>query len=198
MKSRVESILGASRNPDRNAGSSDVLEIAKRFNCNIWSLNKTLTWLNKFKSKYGSLSSSVPKPVQKHKERLLREPFIKLDSSLKYARPAFSEFKVWPSVSFEGWAGSSPFSDQRRRQGRKSLGTRLDLDAKKDEAAGKRKECVRKKEGGFCEICNKSYSELERHLVGDLHSSFVRDGSNWTELDCKVDADIEAARQILF
>jgi hypothetical protein len=198
IKSRAESILNATKAPERSGGCSDVLEIAKKFKCHIWSLNKTLTWLTKFKSKYGNLHSGQKQNQQKHKERELRDPFLKLDSCLRYAKPTFSEFKSWPRISLEGWAGSSPFSEQRKKQKKKSFPGRFELNHKKEEPSPRRKECAKKKDGGFCEICNKSYSDLDGHLKGELHNKFVKDVNNWTEVDCKVDTSLPLARSILF
>ena len=168
VKSRAENILSATKTPDRSGGCSDVLEIAKKFKCHIWSLNKTLAWLTKFKSKYGNLHSAGQKQTSaKHKERELRDPFLKLDSCIRYAKPSFSEFKTWPRISLEGWAGSSPFSEQRRKLKKKSFPDRFELNHKKEEEPSpRRKDCAKKKDGGFCEICNKSYSVLDSHLKG--------------------------------
>jgi len=194
-KSRVETFLGSTRTAEKG-NSNDILEVAKRFNCLVWSLNKTVNWLNKFKAKYGNLSPGV-RPTQRHKERELHTPFIKLTSTLRHARPAIAEFKAWPKISLDGWAGTSPFSEQKKKCKRKNLAKRLDLNGKKEEGKQK-KECPKKKEGGFCEICNKSYSELERHLKGQSHTLFVKDLANWTELDSNIENNQEKAHAFLF
>ena len=60
QKSRAEAILEKSRQNKASAntcqdnygsGTTDVLEKAKAWNLDIWSLNKLFTWLEKFKSK---------------------------------------------------------------------------------------------------------------------------------------------------
>jgi len=199
VKSRADHMLNATRTPERSAGCSDVLEIAKKFKCHIWSLNKTLAWLTKFKSKYGNIHSGQKPSQVKHKERDLRDPFLKLDSSIRYARPSFSEFKTWPRISLDGWAGSSPFSEQRKKQKKKSFPGRFEPNRQKEEDPSlRKKECSKKKDGGFCEICNKSFSALDSHLRGELHTKFVQDINNWMEVDCKVDTTQPSARSILF
>ena len=60
QKSRAEAILEKSRQNKANAGtfqvncgsgSTDVLEKAKTWDLEIWSLNKLFIWLEKFKSR---------------------------------------------------------------------------------------------------------------------------------------------------
>ena len=172
----------------RTSPSNDILEVARRFRCHIWSLSKTVNWLAKFKAKYGNLCSGGSRAVPRHKERELVSPFIKLTSSVRHARPAIAELKSWPKISIEGWAGTSPFSDQRKQAKRKNLAKRLDLADKNPEV----NDC-QKKDGGFCEICNKAYTDLERHLQQDLHAKFVRNLSNWTDLDQNIQAGQEKA-----
>ena len=194
-KSRVESILGAAvKSKDRSfSGSTDVLDTAKKFKCRIWALNKTIDWISRYKKKLTLFPHLNKKSGQKVKERELRHPFIKIDNSLTYTRPAFQEIKSWPRISFDGWAGSSPFSEQKRKAKRKSIATRLCLEDRKEAINTKRKDCGNKKEGGFCEICNKSFSELERHLKGAEHSSFVKDNTKWTVVDDRVDLQFPEA-----
>ena len=95
-KSRVDCIVAAARAPPRT-GTSDVIELARRLNCHIWALHKTLEWLAKFKAKYGHLkagygSITAGRPVNTTPAlRDLKTPFIKLESCLKALRPLYAE-----------------------------------------------------------------------------------------------------------
>lgn len=210
-KSRVDCIVAAARAPARN-GTSDVLEVARRLNCNIWALHKTLEWLAKFKSKYvhikaGNASASASHSVHQHTNvaappvRELRAPFIKLESCLKLLRPLYAELKEYPELYIDGLSGASPFCGPSLKNRRKKLVKRLDLDrrAERPPAAVDRvetppkapavaanappKKLCHKKKQGFCEICALSFSDLETHLVSDVHTKFVRTPSNWAKVE---------------
>lgn len=115
--------------------------------------------------------------------RQLVGPCIKLESSANTGKPLFAELKSWPSLHFDGRPGSSPFSVPSTRQKNKKLAKRLDVQL--EPSVVRKKEDVKekaKKTGGFCEICNASFSSLEAHLVTDLHASFVSCSSNWAEV----------------
>ena len=195
-KSRVDCIVAAARAPPRT-GNSDVIELARRLNCNIWALHKTLEWLSKFKVKYGQLKAaygcvSAGRPVSSSPAlRELRPPFIKLECCLMPLRPVYAELKEYPELHIDGKSGSSPFVGPLSRNRRKKLVKRLDLDRRAEKrsergettpAAAPKKACHKKKQG-FCEICSLSFSDLEVHLVSDTHINFVRTPSNWAKVD---------------
>jgi hypothetical protein len=185
--------VAAARAPPRT-GSSDVIDLARRFSCHIWALHKTLEWLAKFKAKYGQLKTAYPArlPVGRLANsspavRELRSPYIKLESSVKPHRPLYAELKDYPELYLEGKSGSSPFCGPQSKNRRKKLVKRLDLDRRPERGetpvvAAPKKLCHKKKQG-FCEICALSFSDLEGHLVSETHTSFVRTASNWAKVD---------------
>ena len=198
-KSRVDCIVAAARAPPRT-GTSDVIELARRLNCHIWALHKTLEWLAKFKAKYGHLkagygSITAGRPVNTTPAlRDLKTPYIKLESCLKALRPLYAELKEYPELYTDGRSGSSPFSGPYSRSRRKKLVKRLDLDRRAEKlperveilpaaAVAPPKKACHKKKQGFCEICSLSFSDLESHLVSDTHTKFVRTTSNWVKVD---------------
>jgi len=181
---QIKACVGGSSNSSRQ-----VLETALRLKIQVWSYQKTLTWLQKFKDKYGSLSKSVGKvrqPSESRNKRLLTNPCIKLESSARNLRPVFAELKSWPNLHFDGRSGSCPFTVPSSRSKSRKLSKRLDLErdanksVKKDSKASA---SVKKKSSGFCEICNVNYPELEQHLLTEQHIKFVTDSNNWKELD---------------
>jgi len=194
--SRAEAILAKAKGSGSKVpNSSSVLDTAKRLKIEIWSQAKTLVWLAKFKSKYGS--TKPPSNCFKDKEgrgdsktqRLLISPSIKLENDVKNTRPIYQELKQWPVLYFDGRPGSSPFSVPSCKQKTKKLAKRLDVQRDQPVKKVVKKEdkqvCQVKKRntGGFCEICNKNFSELERHLSTEQHIQFVSDQENWAELD---------------
>ena len=171
-------------------GSSSVLDLAKRLNCQIWSVNKTLQWLEKFRAKYGSSKSSSRKPEAKVEKKYLISPVIKIENEAGNTRPVYLELRSWPELRFDGRPGSSPFSvPSSSKHKNKKLSKRLDVDREEPVTKVPKKEekqvcsSAKKKTSGFCEICNVNYSELEKHLVTNQHQQFVVDLQNWTEVD---------------
>lgn len=194
-KSRVEAILEAAKHPQKSGGSSDVLENARRWNCQIWSLEKTLKWLQKFQDKYGPLrpksrphardsSPSVATVVTS--ARLLEKPCIKLENTARRNKPVFAELKAWPTIYYDGKPGTSPFSVPSSKEKSKKLAKRLDIHRdvlKKAKKPSPPKVVTKKRQSGFCEICNKSYTDLEEHLASEGHVQFVNNSFNWREVD---------------
>ena len=168
--------------------STSLLEKAVQLGIQIWSLAKTLAWLAKFRAKYGPhshlRSSDSRVKSSQRTTRPLTAPCIKLESAAATTRPIFAELKAWPSLHFDGRPGSSPFSVPSSRQRNKKLAKRLDLQLEPS-AVRRKEETVAKvkKTGGFCEICNTSFSSLEAHLVTELHAGFVTCNDNWQEVE---------------
>jgi hypothetical protein len=187
--SRTESILAKVKQPNKSVEVTSTLpDKAAQLGIQIWSLTKTIIWLAKFRAKYGSLSqvrNGEQRPRSAVKGvRVLASPCIKLESTTHCTRPVYAELKVWPSLHLDGRPGSSPFSVPSARQKTKKLARRLDI--KREPTLLKKKEenqTKARKTGGFCEICNTSYPDLERHLITDLHTGFVTAPENWAELD---------------
>lgn len=190
--SRAEAILAKVKGSGtRLPSTSSVLDTARRLKCQIWSQAKTIAWLIKFKTKYGAIKPSGKLEDAKSDskaQRVLASPCIKLENEKKSTRPVYSELKQWPVLYFDGRPGSSPFSVPSCKQKTKKLAKRLDVQreqpAKKTVKKEEKPACpVKRKTGGFCEICNKNFSELERHLVTEQHTQFVTDQENWAEVD---------------
>jgi len=189
-KSRVDLILEAARPSPNSGGSSDVLEVARRWNRQIWTLRKTLEWLNKFKSKYDIRTKSRPHiprtesfaSPQHVSQKPIAVPCIKLENTVRQNKPVFAELKNWPTLYLDGKAGSCPYSAPSSKEKIKKLAKRLDIhrDIRKPR---KRSPEVKKKERGFCEICGKSYLELVSHLASEGHTKFVQESHNWAEVD---------------
>jgi hypothetical protein len=196
--SRAEAILAKAR-PHGKAGggalnhSRQVLETALRLKIQVWSYQKTLLWLQKFRDKYGSLTKSTSRGREqsesKNKKTLIA-PSLKLESSARNLRPVFAELKTWPSLHYDGRSGSCPYTVPSSRQKNRKLAKRLDLEREQATKPSKKDpKCAgpaKKKTSGFCEICNLNYADLDQHLLTDQHVKFVSCVENWKELDAIV------------
>jgi len=163
-----------------------VLEKAKSLDCSIWSLAKTVVWFEKFKQRYGAIASlQKSEEPRRSGKRQLVTPCLKLENECNNTRPLYSELKAWPELYFNGRPGSSPFSvPSDKQKSAKQLAKRLDVEREQPKKILKKEETpAKKKSGGFCEICNLSFGELEKHLSSEQHQQFVTNPDNWKELD---------------
>ena len=195
---RAEVILARAKNSGSVVASSNsVLAKARRLGIkNLWSLEKTLVWLTKFKAKAQAqareLSLRGSRTEPRVEKNVLQHPAIKLESEANLTRPYTLELKTWPLLRVDGRPGSSPYSIPSSSKHKQKLAKRLDVDRDENRATVKvipRKEekqsppAQKKKTNGFCEICNSNYSDLEKHLATAEHQLFVSDTSNWAEVD---------------
>merc|ERR1712059_73123 len=176
-----------------SSGGRNVLETALRLKIQVWSLHKTLAWLQRFKDKYGSLTKSASRgrdqKGESRNKKSLTAPCLKLESSVRNHRPVFVELKVWPSLHYDGRSGSCPYTVPSSRQKNRKLAKRLDLNREVSKPVKKEQKgagSVKKKSSGFCEICNTNYQDLEQHLSTEQHAKFVNCADNWKELDAIV------------
>ena len=207
--SRAGAILARAKNSKvTSSNSTQVLETAYNLNIGIWSVLKTIEWVEKYRIKYGASKdkdkdkystpprvSKVEKRVPKVEKKVLLPPSLKLEStnSDENTRPSYFELKAWPQIRYDGRPGCSPFSTSGSSGAKlsvKKLAKRLDVDREEHPSAVKsaRKDSPsiatqKKKIKGFCEICNKNFSDLDQHLVTEKHREFITRQSNWTEVD---------------
>ena len=190
--SRAEAIRASARKLARSDSSASVLDKARRLgisDSNIWSLNKTLQWLLRYKAKYGSSKGSGSKENSRSEKKQLISPAIKLEDEDALNRPVYSELKSWPVLRFDGKPGSSPFSlptnsKQRVRKFARRVGIDQAESNPKKKVEKKEVKKVRKsKSSGFCEICNTNFSQFEKHLESQQHKDFVDNSNNWSTID---------------
>ncbi|CAL4102935.1 unnamed protein product, partial [Meganyctiphanes norvegica] len=169
-------------------GTSDVLENARLWNVPVWPLQKLVKWLTGLKereklhtsrtnnnTKLSSSASSGATKVQR-----MKAPYIKTEAFNRFYKPLYKELSSWPTLHLNCGFGVSPFADPRQvkaKQQAKSSSAHKD-DHK--EKAGREK---KRKEGGYCELCASSYTNLRFHLQSDSHLAFVRDQNNYLDLD---------------
>ena len=184
--SRAQAILAKVKPSGSRHTSLSVLEKAKSLDCSIWSLAKTVVWFEKFKQRYGAIASlQKSEEPRRSGKRQLVTPCLKLENECNNTRPLYSELKAWPELYFNGRPGSSPFSvPSDKQKSAKQLAKRLDVEREQPKKILKKEETpAKKKSGGFCEICNLSFGELEKHLSSEQHQQFVTNPDNWKELD---------------
>ena len=145
---------------------------------------------------------------QDFETRTLKVPFIKYDDVNHECRPVLCEFRRFPKIYCGGRAGQSPFFSPEasfvktqklrefpeRKLAEKSLQappqvkkTTTPIQHTKPHQANKVNHKAPQAQGGYCEICEAPFSELEGHIVSKVHIARVGLSHLWTKLDSCID-----------
>lgn len=190
-KSRIDTILEKAKEKQKAEKSfCDVLETAAKHNIKIWALSKVLAWLESLKARLAANPRLKHRPrspdptIDPFYERELKAPYIKYEAENQLSRPVIYEFRKFPKVYCGGRAGQSPFvapveviqTYEPREAVKKSV-------AKKARSA---KPVV--PQGGYCEICEAPFSELEEHIISKVHIAKVGLSDLWKKLDTCIES----------
>ncbi|NWR89413.1 DBF4B protein, partial [Furnarius figulus] len=106
----------------------------------------------------------------------LKPPFLKVEDQSRQFRPFHHQFQSFPSLNFLAPKSSSPFeplkslsnSCQASDGGKSPRSTTI---------------TVPKKRKGFCECCQETFEELQKHLQSPQHQQFAQDDSQYVHVD---------------
>ncbi|XP_022099859.1 uncharacterized protein LOC110984220 isoform X2 [Acanthaster planci] len=159
-------------------------------------------------------SQMVKDKVHTSKERKLSKPSLKVEDASGHYRPSTKEMTSWPRVTFDGHAGSCPFdevvhkdktnkgtmnahgpgtqarADQTRREKGRVGTPRFDIrkHIQPVHTPGRQQDVgVKDNRKGYCECCRTKYLDLEKHLAGEQHRSFVHENNHYVNLDTMID-----------
>ncbi|NXW60307.1 DBF4B protein, partial [Eurystomus gularis] len=109
-------------------------------------------------------------------QRKLKPPFLKVEDQSRQFRPFHHQFKTFPDLNFLAPKSSSPFEPL------KSLSNSC---RPSDGEKGPRSTAVTapKKRRGFCECCQETFEELQKHLQSPQHRRFALDDSHYAPVD---------------
>ncbi|XP_022901356.2 MATH and LRR domain-containing protein PFE0570w isoform X1 [Onthophagus taurus] len=165
-KTRADAMLERARKTP-TVITKDPLEEARNWGITIWSIDKTFAFLEQVSASYKL--SNKKKTTQKFFE--LKTPYIKFEAFNRQTRPIFQEIRNWPQLNFQGSAGDPGIvirSNIERNMTRKTRSNpRLDTAL----------------QPGYCEVCRADYLRLDEHLESDKHLTFIKDNSNFLQLD---------------
>ncbi|NXH95217.1 DBF4B protein, partial [Pachycephala philippinensis] len=106
----------------------------------------------------------------------LKPPFLKVEDQSRQFRPFHHQFQSFPDLNFLAPKSSSPFEPL------KSLSNSCQASA-----GGKSPRStpvtVPRKRRGFCECCQETFEELQKHLQSPQHQRFARDSSQYIPVD---------------
>ncbi|NXD86794.1 DBF4B protein, partial [Halcyon senegalensis] len=114
-----------------------------------------------------------------HKPRLagkLKPPFLKVEDQSRQFRPFHHQFKSFPTLNFLAPKSSSPFEPLKS-----PLNSCRASDAEKSPRSTP--VTALKKKRGFCECCQETFEELQKHLESPQHKQFALDDSQYAPVD---------------
>ncbi|NWZ71587.1 DBF4B protein, partial [Acrocephalus arundinaceus] len=119
------------------------------------------------------IGGAIPQNISLGK---LKPPFLKVEDQSRQFRPFHHQFQNFPDLNFLAPKSSSPFEPL------KSLSNSCQASA-----AGKSPRSthvtVPRKRRGFCECCQETFEELQKHLQSPQHQQFAQDNSQYIPVD---------------
>ncbi|NXW95641.1 DBF4B protein, partial [Alopecoenas beccarii] len=106
----------------------------------------------------------------------LKPPFLKVEDQSRQFRPFHHQFKTFPDLNFQAPKSSSPFEPPKSL-----LNSRRASDGEKSPRSTP--VTVPKKKRGFCECCQETFEELQKHLRSPQHRRFALDDSQYAPVD---------------
>ncbi|XP_062451709.1 protein DBF4 homolog B isoform X2 [Rhea pennata] len=106
----------------------------------------------------------------------LKPPFLKVEDKSRQFRPFHHQFKSFPDLNFLAPKSSSPFEPLKSllNSCRASEG---------EKSPQSTPVTVPKKKRGFCECCQETFDELQKHLQSPQHKQFALDDSQYAPVD---------------
>ncbi|NWH48486.1 DBF4B protein, partial [Fregata magnificens] len=106
----------------------------------------------------------------------LKPPFLKVEDQSRQFRPFHHQFKSFPDLNFLAPKSSSPFEPL------KSLSNACRA-SEGEKSPQSTPVTVPKKKRGFCECCQETFEELQKHLQSPQHKRFALDDSQYAPVD---------------
>ncbi|NWI77253.1 DBF4B protein, partial [Dryoscopus gambensis] len=106
----------------------------------------------------------------------LKPPFLKVEDQSRQFRPFHHQFQSFPDLNFLAPKSSSPFEPLR------SLSNSCQASAE-GKSPRSTPITVPRKRRGFCECCQETFEELQKHLQSPQHQRFAQDNSQYLPVD---------------
>ncbi|XP_065555145.1 protein DBF4 homolog B isoform X2 [Lathamus discolor] len=115
----------------------------------------------------------------------LKPPFLKVEDQSRQFRPFHHQFKSFPDLNFLAPRSSSPFEPLRSLSNscRARAVEGCPIGSKGEKSPQSTPVTVPKKKRGFCECCQETFEELQKHLQSPQHKRFALDDSQYAPVD---------------
>ncbi|KAM6238443.1 protein DBF4 homolog B isoform 2-T2 [Porphyrio hochstetteri] len=186
-----ELLQKAMKNQDTCSGSS-ILANARLWGVQILHTDEMLVYAQQLLRAVSGARKRCQKTEAKclvsgskpHKGKL-KPPFLKVEDQSRQFRPFHHQFKSFPNLNFLAPKTSSPFeplkslSTSCRARGVEGCPMRSD----REKSPRSTPVTVPKKKRGFCECCQETFEELQKHLQSPQHKQFALDDSQYALVD---------------
>ncbi|XP_015740967.1 protein DBF4 homolog B isoform X3 [Coturnix japonica] len=177
-----ELLQKAMKNQDTCSGSS-ILANARLWGVQIVHVDEMLSYaqqLLRAASGAWKQRTEAQCPVSgAHKAGKLKPPFLKVEDQSRQFRPFHHQFKSFPDLNLLAPKGSSPFEPPKNL----SNSCRARAVEGSNGEKSPRSTAVPKKRKGFCECCQETFEELQKHLQSPQHRRFALDDSHYALVD---------------
>ncbi|XP_014798152.1 PREDICTED: protein DBF4 homolog B isoform X1 [Calidris pugnax] len=187
-----ELLQKAMKNQDTCSGSS-ILANARLWGVQILHVDEMLSYAQQLlravsgarkrgqKTEVKSLASGS----KIHRAGKLKPPFLKVEDQSRQFRPFHHQFKTFPDLNFLAPKSSSPFEPLKNLsnscRARGAEGCPVPSDGEKSPRSTP--VTLPKKKRGFCECCQETFEELQKHLQSPRHKRFALDDSQYAPVD---------------
>ncbi|XP_031456912.1 protein DBF4 homolog B isoform X2 [Phasianus colchicus] len=182
-----ELLQKAMKNQDTCSGSS-ILANARLWGVQIVHVDEMLSYAQQLlRAASGArkqrTEAQCPMSGQRAHKGKLKPPFLKVEDQSRQFRPFHHQFKSFPGLNLLAPKGCSPFEPP------KNLSNSCRARAVEGCTEGSNGEkslqstAVPKKKRGFCECCQETFEELQKHLQSPQHRCFALDDSHYALVD---------------
>ncbi|XP_056368189.1 protein DBF4 homolog B [Oenanthe melanoleuca] len=181
----------AMKNQDTCSGSS-ILANARLWGVQILHVDEMLSYAQQLLRAISGARKQCQKTEVKcpasrskiHKGKL-KPPFLKVEDQSRQFRPFHHQFQSFPDLNFLAPKGSSPFEPLKSLSN--SCHARGAEGCALHSAGGRSPRSTHitlpRKRRGFCECCQETFEELQKHLQSPQHQHFAQDSSQYIPVD---------------
>ncbi|KAM6042805.1 protein DBF4 homolog B isoform 2-T2 [Theristicus caerulescens] len=186
-----ELLQKAMKNQDTCSGSS-ILANARLWGVQILHVDEMLSYTQQLLRAISGARKRCQKTEakclasgSKLRKGKLKPPFLKVEDQSRQFRPFHHQFKSFPDLNFLAPKSSSPFeplkslSNSCRARGAEGCPMR----SEGEKSPRSTPVTVPKKKRGFCECCQETFEELQKHLQSPQHKQFALDDSQYAPVD---------------
>ncbi|KAM6333659.1 protein DBF4 homolog B isoform 2-T2 [Alca torda] len=186
-----ELLQKAIKNQDTCSGSS-ILANARLWGVQILHVDEMLSYAQQLlravagaRKRCQKTEAKCPASGSKIRKGKLKPPFLKVEDQSRQFRPFHHQFKTFPGLNFLAPKSSSPFEPLKNLSNscrvRGAEGCLMHSEGEKSPRSTPI--TVPKKKRGFCECCQETFEELQKHLQSPQHKRFALDDSQYAPVD---------------